>query len=208
MPEATAITYPLRMPELPGFREISWGSDSVVAVTESPFTYAQQVYEWPGQRWKCAIRLPAMRLELARRWLAFFGMLNGQSGTFYLSDSKFARRSAGDNLGDPELDGSHATGALVKSKGWTPNMQGVARPGDWLEIGGRLRRVTSLEPVASDADGKAHFTVWPYVTPNLAGAPITWLDPRGIFRLANVPDMTWDTNRLMSGIQFSCIEAL
>jgi len=202
--EPATIVYPLAMPAN-GYREITWGMDSVVAVTESPFTFRQQTYAWPGQRWKCAIKLPPMRVATARDWLAFFGALNGQEGTFLVRDSAFALRAVGDGLGNPETDGAQVAGRTITTKGWTPAMQ-VARPGDMLEIAGRLRRI--LLPCMSDDDGKATLTMWPNVAALEDGVPIEWLDPKGIFRLAAEIETVWDINRMMAGLQFSCLEAL
>lgn len=205
MVEPATLVYPLRMPDAPGFREITWGMDSVVAVTESPFTFRQQTYAWPGQRWKCAVRLPPMRDANARNWMAFFATLNGQEGTFLLSDSSFALRAVGDGLGDPETDGAQAAGRAITTKGWTANKL-VARAGDMFEIAGRLRRV--MLDCHSDADGKATLAIWPNVTALDDGVPIEWLEPKGVFRLASEIESTWDINRMMAGLQFACIEAM
>ena len=205
MIEPAVINYPISTPARPGNVEITWGMDSVVAVSESLFTYQQQVYEWPGQRWKCAVKLPPMQLADAQEWMAFFAMLNGQAGTFLLGDSQFARIEVGANLGDPETDGAQAPGRSLVTKGWTPGML-VARPGAWLEIAGRLRRV--LLPTYSDEAGKASLAVWPNITALETGVPINWLNPKGTFRLAADVETTWDRNRMMSGIQFAATEVL
>ncbi len=205
MPEQITLNYPLTMPARPGFREVVWGMDSIVAVTESFLTFSQQVYAWPGQRWKCALKLPPMQVELAREWLGFFAALNGQEGTFLLSDSAFARRSVGDGLGHGEIYGAQPAGRVLLTRNWTPLMQ-VARTGDWLEIAGRLRRV--LLPAYSDANGQAHLHIWPNTAALADGAPIEWLEPKGIFRLAAEVEILWDVNRMMSGLQFSAVEAI
>jgi hypothetical protein len=203
--EPVELNFPLRMPARPGFREVIWGMDSVVAVTESPFTFKQQTISWPGQRWKCGLRLPPMKLDLAREWFGFFASLNGQEGTFLLSDSAFARRQIGDGLGNPETDGAQTTGRAITTKGWTPLIQ-VGRSGDWLELAGRLRRV--IAPAWSGADGKAKMLIWPHIGALEPDVHIEWLRPTGIFRLTSEIETTWDIQRMMAGLQFSCVEAL
>ncbi len=205
MPEPAQIVYPIRMPARPAFREITWGMDSVVAVSESPFTFRQQTYAWPGQRWKCSMKLPPMKPDDARNWKAFFGSLNGQEGTFLIGDSAFAIRSESEALGDPEVDGAQIAGRYVTTKGWTPDKL-VARAGDWLEVGGRLRQ--ALLDAYSDDDGKSVVAIWPNLSPLDDGAPIEWLHPKGIFRLSAELETVWDINRMLAGLQISCIEVL
>jgi hypothetical protein len=206
MPEAVSFVYPLTMPARPGFREIVWEMESVIGVTTSPFTFAQQTFAWPGQRFAATIRLPPLPPALAREWFGFFAALNGQEGTFYLSDSASLRLAAGENLGMPEVDGDHGGGAQLMTRDWPANRLELLKAGDLLEIAGRLRRVCFS--TNSDNDGKAILTLWPHVRACDDCTPIEWLHPKGIFRMTGMPPLTWGVNQLMDGITFGCIEAL
>jgi hypothetical protein len=57
----------------------------VVAVSESPYTFSQQVYQFPGQRWEIEVTLQPMDAISAALWTQFFSDLNGRAGTFTLN---------------------------------------------------------------------------------------------------------------------------
>ncbi len=195
---------PLEMPASPAQRELEWVPESAVSRSQSPFTLSEQVVAWPGQRRRAVLKMPPMTIQDAQAWQAFFEDLNGAEGTFYLSDATFARVQEID-LGTPEMDGPHSAGPLIKTRAWRPNRQ-LFRKGQFCEIAGRLRRV--LSDVYSDGDGNAVFKVWPYCR-NLPDAQaIYWQNPRGVFRLQEMPTISFDRNRLGAGFQFTAVEAV
>jgi hypothetical protein len=53
-------SYPLTMPTTPNFMTSQWQIIKTVAVTQSPFTYAQQVHEYSGAVWNTIVTLPPM----------------------------------------------------------------------------------------------------------------------------------------------------
>ena len=195
---------PLAMPSAPGAREISWIQDSAVSRSGSPFTLAEQVYVWPGQKWSVVVKLPSMSVEAGQAWQAFFSDLNGEEGSFYVSDSAFLR-TAELGLGLPELDGAHTSGSTVATRGWTPDRM-VARKGQRVEIGGRCRQV--IEDAYSDATGLCRLRCWPHCRDLPDSLAVIWQEPRGVFRLRSVPEFTWDRNRLLAGFQFSADEVI
>ena len=81
-----AIAYPLNTPTNIGIASITFTAENAVAISQSPFTYAQQVVSHPGQRWGASISLPPMKRQDAEYWVAFLLSLKGQAGTFLLSD--------------------------------------------------------------------------------------------------------------------------
>lgn len=81
-----AITYPLNTPTNIGIANITLMAESAVAVSQSPFTFQQQVVAHPGQRWAASISLPPMKRVDAENWIAFLLSLKGQVGTFLLGD--------------------------------------------------------------------------------------------------------------------------
>jgi len=80
------ITYPLNTPTNIGIANITLMAENAVAVSQSPFTFAQQVVAHPGQRWAASISLPPMKRQDAENWIAFLLSLKGQVGTFLLGD--------------------------------------------------------------------------------------------------------------------------
>ena len=80
------ISYPLSTPTNIGIANITLSAENAVAISQSPFTYQQQVVAHPGQRWAASISLPPMKRPDAEYWVAFLLSLKGQIGTFLLGD--------------------------------------------------------------------------------------------------------------------------
>jgi len=81
-----AIAYPLNTPTNIGIANIAFTAENAVAISQSPFTYAQQIVSHPGQRWGASVSLPPMKRQDAEYWVAFLLSLKGQVGTFLLGD--------------------------------------------------------------------------------------------------------------------------
>ncbi len=198
---------PIELPASPGRREIAWAPVSAVGISRSPFTLVSQVYEWSGQQWQVTVKLPAMALPDGKIWEAFFTRLNGRAGTFNLTDSAFRSRLNAEGLGTPAVAVALTVpSSLVQTSGWTPSMSEIARPGDMIGIGGRVRRV--LEMADSDASGNAILRVWPYCANVPAAAPVDWQAPTGVFRLTDTPPMVWGANRTLQPFAFTAEEVL
>lgn len=80
------ISYPLNTPTNIGIANIVLSAENAVAISQSPFTFQQQVVVHPGQRWAASVSLPPMKRQDAEYWIAFLLSLKGQSGTFLLGD--------------------------------------------------------------------------------------------------------------------------
>jgi len=85
---------PLDFPSI-GLSEIHWAPSSVVALHQSPVTYAQQAYRWPGQMLAFSAKLPPMTMDQAREVQAFFLRCNGPENTFYFQDTPPGREQLG-----------------------------------------------------------------------------------------------------------------
>ena len=81
-----AITYPLNTPTNLGIANIVLSAENAVAISQSPFTFQQQIVAHPGQRWAASVSLPPMKRQDAEYWVAFLLSLKGQVGTFLLGD--------------------------------------------------------------------------------------------------------------------------
>ncbi len=57
----------------------------VAAVSESPFTLQQQVYQFPGKRWEIEVTIQPMPAVEAQLWTQFFYDLEGRVGTFSMN---------------------------------------------------------------------------------------------------------------------------
>jgi hypothetical protein len=81
------ISFPLAMPtDVIGISEIELRAENAVGITQSPFTFRQQVFRYPGQRWTASISIAPVNREYGEPWVAFLLALNGPAGTFLLGD--------------------------------------------------------------------------------------------------------------------------
>jgi hypothetical protein len=69
-----------------GISEIELRAENAVGITQSPFTFRQQVFRYPGQRWTASVSIAPVNREYGEPWVAFLLALNGQAGTFLLGD--------------------------------------------------------------------------------------------------------------------------
>ena len=196
-----AISYPLALPTVTGFRSLEIQAATVVSMNRSPFTGAQQVYAWPGQWWQLTINLPAMPQAMAATWAAFFLALNGTEGTFYLGPS-IRKVTGGNKTGTVTVDtGATANSTTLPITGGAGNFA----VGDWLQVGtttaARLHRVTQVNVGSVD--------VFPRLRSAYAsGTAITYTNPVGIFRLSAIPSESYDSRKICEGLTFSAEESL
>lgn len=82
-----AISYPLDMPTNVAPRVVTMSAAYAVSISQSPFTFAQQVQQFDGDMWRASVQLPPMDRADAEQWIAFLLKLKGQRGTFRLGDN-------------------------------------------------------------------------------------------------------------------------
>lgn len=208
-----AETYPLALPNHTGISSVTWSSENTVAVTESPFTYTQQVVKHAGQRWSGTFTLPRMNRDDADYWNAFLLRLDGSYGTFLLGDPLAAtpRGSASTSTGTPVVNGGGQTGNELSIDGLPVSAVGYLKAGDYIQIGSgssaRLHRV--LEDVDTNASGEATLNIWPdlRVIPS-DDSSVVVNNAKGVFRLsANNIDYTISSDSFYT-LTFSFVEAL
>ena len=186
---------------------------SNIAVTQSPFTYKQQVMKFPGTAWEIDVSLKAMKRDEAEEWIAFFLKLNGRYGTFYASDPNglTARGSASTTPGLPVVNGANQTGEELDVSGLPVSTTGYLKAGDYIQLGSgsqsKLYKV--LEDVSSDASGEATMSVYPDIQISPAnGSSVVVDNAQGVFRLSsNETDWNIQTN-LFYGLTFGAVEAI
>lgn len=202
-----SITYPITLPATPAPAAIRFVPHAIVAVSASPFTGAQQVYQHQGQFWRAEVTLPPMLRADAEPWLAAFLQLNGRRGTFYLGDPLGAS-PRGVATGTPLVNGASQTGQTLVTDGWTPSTTGILKAGDYIQVGTSLHKV--LADANSDIGGNATLDIWPRLRSSPAdNAAITVSNTVGLFRLMD-NDMPWTEKpgKVYDSITFNCIEAL
>ena len=207
------LSYPLSTPTNIGIANITLSAENAVAISQSPFTYQQQVVAHPGQRWAASISLPPMKRPDAEYWVAFLLSLKGQIGTFLLGDPNCvtAQGSASTTPGTPLVNGAGQTGDTLIIDGLPVSTTGYLLPGDYIQLGSSTTTqfYKVLTQVNTSVSGGATLDLWPNLRSSPANnATIIVANTKGRFRLKdNVTQ--WGINEISSyGITFDCVEAL
>jgi len=209
-----AITYPLSLPTTIGIAEIELRANNVVGVSQSPFTYKQQVVQHQGQRWEASVSIPPVRKDLAEEWIAFLISLKGPVGTFYLGDPNMATPRGTISAGALVTLASAAsagdeTVALTKSGG--PEKSNVLLPGDYIQIGTDSSRTLHkvLNTVDWDANGAGTADIWPHIRGTVAsGTSVVHQSTTGKFRLTSGLTSWSINNASIYGISFDAVEVI
>jgi hypothetical protein len=207
------ISYPLTLPIASGIARVNLRAVNAVAITESPFTFKQQVVQHSGQRWEAEVTMPPMQRADAEEWISFLLSLNGVKGTFLLGDPNAAtpRGTASATPGTPLVNGADQTGETLTIDGLPTSETGYLKAGDYIQIGGgsaaTLHKV--LVDVDTNALGQATLDIWPYIrTAPADDATVVVSSAKGLFRLStNQTD--WSINEAaFYGVTFAAIEAI
>ena len=208
-----AIAYPLNTPTNIGIASIAFTAENAVAISQSPFTYAQQVVSHPGQRWGASISLPPMKRQDAEYWVAFLLSLKGQAGTFLLGDPNCVapQGSAATTPGTPLVSKGSQVGPSLVIDGLPIGVTGYLLPGDYIQLGAgssaTLHKV--LTQVNSNGSGVATLDIWPSIrTAPADNSVVVLTNTKGRFRLKENTTQ-WQINDISSyGITFDCVEAI
>ena len=202
-------SYPLTLPTVTGITTQNWAMERVVAVTESPFTNQEQVFEHEGAQWKATFTLPPMKKEKAAVWLAFLMSLRGRRGTFKIGDQD-RKTIQGVATGTILVNGASQTGNAINLDGFANSTNNVFKAGDYIQINSYLYMISA--DVNSNSSGEA--TV--YVEPSLRSGievindntTVIYTNTTTVMRLDS-NELNWDTNNVsVYGISFACSEDL
>ena len=202
-------SYPLTLPTVTGITTQNWGMERVVAVTESPFTNQEQIFEHEGAQWKATFTLPPMKKESAAVWLAFLMSLRGRRGTFKIGDQD-RKTIQGVATGTILVNGASQTGNAINLDGFANSTNNVFKAGDYIQINSYLYMISAN--VNSNSSGEA--TV--YVEPSLRSGievindntTVIYTNTTTVMRLDS-NELNWDTNNVsVYGISFACSEDL
>jgi len=193
-----ALTYPLSTPTTIGIESIELRAVNAVAVSQSPFTYKQQIVNHGGQKWEASVSIPSVRRDKAAEWKAMLVGLKGQTGTFLLGDPDYATPQG--TVSSCTLTGSAGDETV------TVVMTGTLKAGDYIQLGaGSSAR---LHQVLLDQSGDGTLEIWPALRSSYSGATVTFNNPKGVFRLSNNVT-SWSINNASAyGISFEAVEAL
>ena len=206
----TIPSYPLTMPTAPAFKTSDWSISRTVSIASSPFTYKQQVAEFPGSLWSTTVSLPPMLREQAVLWQVFFMQLHGISGTFAIGDpdSKTIRGGLDSTI---RVNGAHSVGAYSIAIENATASTLILKQGDYLQFGSgatsKLHMVVT--DCTSNGSGEATVEIEPALKSALVNdSAIVYSDTKAIMRMDS-NELTWSADQLsLYGITFSCTEAI
>lgn len=208
-----AITYPLSIPTSIGVEQVELRAVHAVGLSESPFTFRQQVVRHQGERWEASIRIPPVKANLAEPWVAFLLKLRGKYGTFLLGDPSRSVPLGAASVapGTPQVKGGTQIGDELLIDGCPSNTTNYLIAGDYIQLGSgataTLYKV--LTNASTDASGSVLLDIWP----RIASAPednasVTVSSAKGLFRL-NSNITSWTINNINSyGIEFEAVGVL
>lgn len=194
----------ITMPSSPAFTQSEFGIRRAVAVSQSPFTGAQQVQAYPMAQWYATLSLPPMSKAQAREWVAFFMLCEGRKNTFL--------------LGDPDLttiNGTATTAALAV--GYTVGSTEITSinltigSGKTLNAGSYIQLDTGansrLYMVVDNNTGNGVVTISPALKATVTTATtVTITNAKGLFRMDS-NELSWSADHLSRfGVSFSCSE--
>lgn len=193
-----AITYPLTLPTSIGIANITLYANNAVAISQSPFTFQQQIIQHAGQRWTASVSIPPVRRDLAEPWNAFLLALNGPVGTFLLGDP---------NAKAPRGTASTATlTGTAGSSSPTITMTGTLLAGDYIQLGSN--GTSTLHKVLVNRSGSGTLEIWPKLRSSVTNATVTLDNTVGRFRLSSTQQSFSIDSASIYGISFDCVEAL
>jgi hypothetical protein len=194
-----AISYPLNTPTTIGIESIELRAVNAVAVSQSPFTYKQQVISHQGQIWSASVSIPSVRRDLAADWKAMLVALKGSVGTFLLGDPDYVT-PRGTVSGTPTLSGTAGDSTV------SVTMTGTLLAGDYIQLG--TGSAARLHQVLVDQSGSGNLEIWPDLRSTYSGETVIYSSPKGVFRLGQSTTSWSIDNASFYGISFEAIEAL
>jgi len=193
-----AISYPLTLPTSIGIANITLSANNAVAISQSPFTFQQQIVQHAGKRWTASVSIPPVRRDLAEPWNAFLLSLNGPVGTFLLGDP---------NGKEPRGTSSSATlTGTAGSSSPTITKTGTLLAGDYIQLGSGA--TATLHKVLEDKSGSGTIEIWPALRSSVTGATVILTNTVGRFRLSSTQQSFSIDSASIYGISFDCVEAL
>ena len=202
-------SYPLTFPTVSGIQTQRFSLVRTVAVSSSPFTGQDQVFQHEGEFWTTQIKFPPMLKDKAAVVIAFLLQLRGRRGTFKLGDQD-RKTIQGVATGTIRVNGASQTGNQVALDGFANSTNNVFKAGDYIQIGSYLYMV--IEDVNSNSSGEANVKIEPSLRQGIEtiadDATVTYSNTTTLFRLDS-NETGWDTDQVSKyGISLSATEAL
>jgi len=149
-------------PSSPSFASMKFTSYQPTLISISHSLFRQARSRGGAQRWAIEASYPPnlSRAELAPIF-AFAIAQRGQYEIFTLIPPALWSTARGLATGTPLVDGANQTGRTVNTKGWTPNITGILRAGDFLKFNGHSKVYMITVDANSDGSGLAALSIEP-----------------------------------------------
>jgi hypothetical protein len=193
-----ALSYPLSTPTSIGIESIEIRAVNSVAVSQSPFTFKQQVISHGGQKWEASVSIPSVRRDKAAEWKAMLVGLKGQTGTFLLGDPDYATPQG-------TVSSCTLTG-VAGQESVDVVMTGTFKAGDYIQLGAGA--TAKLHQVLLDQAGDGSLEIWPPLRSDYTDELVIFNEAKGVFRLSQ-STTSWSINNASSyGISFDAVESI
>jgi len=193
-----ALSYPLSTPTSIGIESIEIRAVNSVAVSQSPFTFKQQVISHGGQKWEASVSIPSVRKDKAAEWKAMLVGLKGQTGTFLLGDPDYATPQG-------TVSSCTLTG-VAGQESVDVVMTGTFKAGDYIQLGAGA--TAKLHQVLLDQAGDGSLEIWPPLRSDYTDELVIFNEAKGVFRLSQ-STTSWSINNASSyGISFDAVESI
>jgi hypothetical protein len=207
-----SIVYPVMLPTPPGPKEYALAFENLAGESDSPTSFSDQVFLWPGDMFTAEATWPPMLSGQAEPLISALALLFGKFGTVLLPDYN-RLTPQGLMSGTPVVNGANASGSnQLLVRGAAASIANWAIAGDYIQVtaaGGQQR----LHKVLADANSSAGGLVTLYVRPSIRealadGVTIVTANCAGTFRLqSNSQPWKIDRNGVYT-VAFKAREAL
>lgn len=196
----TTLTFPSIIPN-----STEWSLQSNTQQHRSPLSGTIQTLELAGARWSASLRFDSLTQSDARTMMAFLVQLRGGAGRFYLYDHSLPV-PRGTATGTPLVNGASQTGTSLTTDGWTINITGILKAGDYIGVNGELKMVTA--DCNSNGSGQCTVTFEPPLRSSPAdNAAITVTRPTCTMMLTGDDQTKWSGNPgYRSSFVLTCVE--
>lgn len=168
---------------------------------------AEQTAELPGARWSVTRTYSNRQGVSARRLQGFLAGMKGSHGRVYVTPVDW--EPLGSPTGTPTVSAAQTAGAsTLSTTGWTASVSGLFLTGDYFEINGELKKLTS--DASSDASGNATIEFSPPLRISATvGMQIRYNEPRCIMKLVDDGQASWSMNApVIYATNIELVEAL
>jgi|AKVG01.1.fsa_nt_gi hypothetical protein len=192
-------TYPLSVPSGLKVKRSSFRLVRAVQVSESPFTFTEQVKKQQGERWEGEVTLTPYKRDGVAEIQAFLAKLRGRRGTFLYGDPDYLSLGPrGTASGTPLINGSFSRGDnTISVDGFTISQSNVVRAGDYLQLDSSSNAELYMVVDDANSDGSGNASI--NIEPALRSAPadneaVTITGAKGVFRLTE-NTIEWSANQ-------------